>query len=102
MADVSSFYPNIGTKKAIIALDILLREGKVAQTPLLVQLTRLLIFEKGNKVHENYALYRLNKLKPFLCFLAKNRSKKDELFSKKFAFSLLAFSAYICSFSTYI
>ena len=34
-----------------------------------------------NKVHENYALYRLNKFKPFRCFLAKNRSKKDELFS---------------------
>ena len=46
-ADASSLYPNIGTKKAIIALDLLLREGKVAQTPLLVQLTRLLIFENG-------------------------------------------------------
>jgi len=33
-ADVSSLYPNIDTKKAIIALDPLLREGKVAQTPL--------------------------------------------------------------------
>ena len=31
-ADASSLYPNIGTKKAIIALDLLLREGKVAQT----------------------------------------------------------------------
>ena len=33
-ADVSSLYPNIDTKKAsnnIIALDLLLREGKVAQ-----------------------------------------------------------------------
>ena len=40
-ADVSSLYPNIDTKKAIIALDLLLREGKVAQTPLLVQFTRL-------------------------------------------------------------
>ena len=37
-ADVSSLYPNIDTKKAIIALDLLLREAKVAQTPLLVQL----------------------------------------------------------------
>ncbi|CAH3172873.1 unnamed protein product, partial [Porites lobata] len=35
-ADVSSLYPNIDTKKAIIALDLLLRESKVAQTPLLV------------------------------------------------------------------
>ena len=44
-ADVASLYPNIDTKKAIIALDLLLREGKVVQTPLLVQLARL-IFEK--------------------------------------------------------
>ena len=41
-ADVSSLYPNIDTKKAIIALDLLLREAKVAQTPLLVQFTRLI------------------------------------------------------------
>ena len=41
-ADVSSLYPNIDTKKAIIALDLFLREGKVAQTPLLVQLARLM------------------------------------------------------------
>ena len=45
-ADVSSLYPNIDTKKAIIALDLLLREAKVAQTPLLVQLARL-IFENN-------------------------------------------------------
>ena len=45
-ADVSSLYPNIDTKKAIIALDLLPREGKVAQTPLLVQLTRL-VFENN-------------------------------------------------------
>ena len=45
-ADVSSLYPNIDTKKAIIALDLLLRESKVAQTPLLVQLTRL-VFENN-------------------------------------------------------
>ena len=45
-ADVSSLYPNIDTRKAIIALDLLLREGKVAQTPLLVQLARL-IFENN-------------------------------------------------------
>jgi len=46
MVDVSSLYPNIDTKKAIIALDLLLRESKVAQTPLLVQLTRV-IFENN-------------------------------------------------------
>lgn len=45
-ADLSSLYPNIDTKKAIVALDLLLREGKVAQTALLVQLTRL-VFENN-------------------------------------------------------
>lgn len=45
-ADVSSLYPNIDIKKAIIALDLLLREANTAQTPLLVQLTRL-IFENN-------------------------------------------------------
>ena len=43
-ADVSSLYPNIDTKKALIAFVLLLREGKVAQTPLLVQFTWL-VFE---------------------------------------------------------
>ena len=47
-ADVSSLFPNIDSKKAIIALDPLHREGKVAQTPLLVQLTRL-ILENNNE-----------------------------------------------------
>ena len=45
-SDVASLYPNIDTKKAIIALDLLLREGKVVQTPLLVQFARL-IFENN-------------------------------------------------------
>ena len=45
-ADVSSLYPYIDTKKAIVELDLLLREGKVAQTALLVQLTRL-VFENN-------------------------------------------------------
>ena len=45
-ADGSSLYPNIDTKKAIVALDLLLREGKVAQTALLVQLPRL-VFENN-------------------------------------------------------
>ena len=50
-ADVSSFYPNIDlTKKTITALDLLLREGKVAQTPHLAQLARL-IFE--NNFHKS-------------------------------------------------
>ena len=44
--DVSSLYPNIDIKKAIIALHLLPREGNVAQTALLVQLTRL-VFENN-------------------------------------------------------
>jgi len=46
LENIELLYPNIDTKKAIIALDLLLREGKVVQTPLLVQLTRL-IFENN-------------------------------------------------------
>ena len=45
-ADVSSLYPNIDTKKANIALELLLREGKVAPTAPLVQFTRL-VFENN-------------------------------------------------------
>ena len=45
-ADGSSLYPNIDTKKAIITLDLLLREDEVAQTPLLVHLTTL-VFENN-------------------------------------------------------
>ena len=44
--DVSSLHPNIDTKMAITALDLLLKEGKEAQTPLLAQLARL-IFENN-------------------------------------------------------
>ena len=40
-ADVSSLYPSIDTKMVIIALDLLLKEGMVAQTALLLQFTRL-------------------------------------------------------------
>ena len=40
-ADVVSLYPNVDTKKALIALNLLLREARVPETPLLIQLTRL-------------------------------------------------------------
>ena len=40
-ADVVSLYPNVDIKKALIALDLLLREGPAPETPLLVQLARL-------------------------------------------------------------
>ena len=42
-ADVSLLYPNIETKQAIIALDLSVKEGKVAQTALLIQFTRLVL-----------------------------------------------------------
>ena len=59
-ADVSSLYPNIDTKKAIIALDLLLREAKVAQTPLLVQFTRLIL--ENNFIKSNLALIYITKI----------------------------------------
>ena len=37
-ADVVSLYPNVDTKKALTALDLLLREARVPETPLLIQL----------------------------------------------------------------
>ena len=45
-ADLSSLYLNIVTKKAFVAFDLLLREGKFAQTPPLVQFTWL-VFENN-------------------------------------------------------
>ena len=35
-ADVVSLYPNVDTKKALVALDLLLREARVLETPLLI------------------------------------------------------------------
>ena len=66
-ADVSSLYANIDSKNAIIALDPLLWEGKVTQTALLVQLTRL-VFE--------------------INFLNKNLAREHHIVCKKFALSL--------------
>ena len=45
-ADVSALYPNVDTKKALVALDLLLREAKSRMTPFLVQLARL-VFENN-------------------------------------------------------
>ena len=45
-ADVASLYPNVDTKKALIALDLLLREAGDPETPLLTQLARL-VFENN-------------------------------------------------------
>lgn len=42
-ADVVSLYPNVDIKKALVALDLLLREGQAPETPLLVQLARLVL-----------------------------------------------------------
>lgn len=45
-ADVVSLYPNVDTKKALVALDLLLRQAKTPETPLLIQLARL-VFENN-------------------------------------------------------
>ena len=42
-ADVVSLYPNVDIKKALVALDLLLREARAPETPLLVQLARLIL-----------------------------------------------------------
>ena len=45
-ADVVTLYPNVDTKKALIALDLLLREAGAPETPLLIQFSRL-VFENN-------------------------------------------------------
>ena len=42
-ADVVSLYPNVDIKKALVGLDLLLREACAPETPLLVQLARLIL-----------------------------------------------------------
>ena len=41
--DVVLLYPNVDIKKALVALDLLLREARAPETPLLVQLARLIL-----------------------------------------------------------
>ena len=44
IADDVSMYPNVDTKRALVALDLLLlREARAPNTPLLVQLARLVL-----------------------------------------------------------
>ena len=45
-ADVISLYPNVDTKKALVALDFLLREARAPEAPLLIQFSRL-VFENN-------------------------------------------------------
>ena len=45
-ADVVSLYPNVATKKALIALNLLRRETGAPETPLLIQFSRL-VFENN-------------------------------------------------------
>ena len=40
-ADVASLYPNVDAKKALVALDLVLREARASEAPLLIQLARL-------------------------------------------------------------
>ena len=42
-AEVASLYPNVDTKKAVVALDLLHRDARVPETPLLIQLARLVL-----------------------------------------------------------
>ena len=45
-ADVISLYPNLDFKKPLVGLDLLLREARMPETPLLIQLARL-VFENN-------------------------------------------------------
>ena len=50
-ADVISLYPNVDVKKALVALDLLLRETRAPETPLLIQLARI-VFENNFLISE--------------------------------------------------
>jgi len=52
---VLSPYLNIDTRKAIIALDLLLREAKVVQIPLLVQFTQFIL--GNNFIKSEFSIY---------------------------------------------
>ena len=54
-ADVVSLYPNVDTKKALIALDLLLREALAPETPLLIQLARLVL--ENNFLSSEFSSY---------------------------------------------
>ena len=60
-ADVSLIYPNIETKKAIIALDLSIKEGKVAQTALLTQFTRLVLENNFLQSEISHDIYHQNR-----------------------------------------
>ena len=53
-ADVVSLYPNVDIKKALVALDFLLREACALETPLLVQLARLIL--ENNYLSSEFSL----------------------------------------------
>ena len=53
-AEVVSLYPNVDIKKALVALDLLLREGQAPETPLLVQLARLVL--ENNYLSSEFSL----------------------------------------------
>ena len=53
-ADVVSLYPNVDIKKALVALDFLLREARAPETPLLVQLARLIL--ENNYLSSEFSL----------------------------------------------
>ena len=62
-ADITALYPNIDIKKALIALDLLLREAHSPLTPLLVQFARIVLENNflisefcPNIRHQNYGL----------------------------------------------
>lgn len=52
-ADVISLYPNVDTKKALVALDLLLREAGTPETTLLIQLSRLVF--KNNFLNSEFS-----------------------------------------------
>ena len=83
-ADVISLYPNVDVKKTLVALDLLLREARAPETPLLIQLART-VFENNflisefskDIVHQDFGLamgtpFAVTAAKAFMYYLEKD------------------------------
>ena len=56
-AEVASLYPNVDTEIAVVALDLLHRDARVPETPLLIQLARLVLdnnYLSSESVHSGH------------------------------------------------
>ena len=78
--DAISLYPNVDTKKALLALDLLLREGGTPETPLLIQFSRLVFqnnFLKTEFCEDIFHFYGNTFLIIYFCTIFKSHFGKN-------------------------